>query len=95
MFKSIFASAATLFSSHPVSEFEFKTDGESSMGNAIDVSTYGNIDYARTFHLSLDLVVDFPNKRFQGVAIHQIDSVGQDIHGVEWAQVGTTNWNEA
>ena len=65
MFKSIFASAATLFSSTPsVSDFEFKTNGESSMGNSIDVSSYGNIDYARTFHLSLDLIVDFPNKRF-------------------------------
>jgi len=99
MIKSIFNSAMTLCLAY--------ASDISPMGNSIDPSTYGNIDVARTFHLSLDLIIDFPNKRFQGVATHQIDSVGSylpdavwfdstgiDIHGVETAKVGETNWEE-
>lgn len=78
----------------------------SPMGNSIDVSTYSNIEVASTSKLELDLTVDFARRILHGVATHTIsfsnrptsvwfDSVGLDIHGVEYADTGTTHWKEA
>lgn len=59
-------------------------------GNSKDPSTYSNIEQANSQHVHLDITVDFPNKKFDGMVTHNmishIDSLTEvyfDIVGID------------